>query len=154
MKISSTLATIGLQAGSALLGHCLGMLVHYPGRPPSIYTVLGLIAWSLMLVGAGITMFRRDSPEARRCRAVTVATAAYAAAVILWEPFLEPSQNNLCVPVVALVPLLFAIGELRSAHAWASLAGVTLFIFTCTAMLSSNARVCDAGSGFFAAWFE
>jgi hypothetical protein len=51
-----------------------------------------------------------------------------------------------------LVPFLLAIGHLVREQEWVSVAGLELFVFTSVAMLTSNAGVFDAGSGFFAWW--
>jgi hypothetical protein len=73
---------------------------------------------------------------------------AFAEWFVLWVHDIGP----LVRAALALAPLLLALGSLVRAHAWASVGGVTLFVFTGSAMLTSNSQYGDAGSGFFV-WF-
>ena len=154
MKGRLAMIATALQAGAVVLGFHFGAWIHYPGRPPNIYTVLALLGWFLMLAGAGQSVWNRHVEGARHRIVVTLAVVVYAGCTMLFEPFLEVGPRDLLIAVLVLVPFLLAIGDLVWARELLPLAGVTLFLFTSCAMLSSNARIYDAGSGFFGCWMS
>lgn len=143
----------GLQIGSVVLGHNWGVMIHYPGRPPSIYTACAKSAGLLMLGGIVASMLIRPQKTVKHRTGVCAAALVYSVGVVWCEPFLHVHQlSEMVVAALVQVPLLLAIGLLVRRQAWLSVAGVTLFVFTGCAMIASNANVCDAGSGFFSWW--
>jgi hypothetical protein len=147
------LVTFCLQAGSVVLGHFGGLMVHYPGRPPSVYTALAGLAALLMLGGVLASLAGRPTGNVRHRTGVAVVVLLYSVGVALWDPFLNVHQlAEVVVGALLLLPLLLAIGYLVRGEAWLTVAGVTLFVFTSSAMIASNANVIDAGSGFFGWW--
>lgn len=147
----SPFIVVGLQSGAVFLGHFCGVATHYPGRAPSGYTTFAMIA--SLLMACGVTTLHAAHTllgPSRRRTAVCVAVLLYSFAVVLWEPFLDVHRLSEVVrATLVLAPLLLTLGYLVRAEAWPSVAGVTLFVFTSSAMITSNANVSDAGSGFF-----
>jgi hypothetical protein len=154
MSMSRSLViTAALQLGAVVLGHFWGVAVHYPGRPPSAYTAGAQLAGLLMLGGAFGSLVSRPVKWAKYRTSVCIAALLYSLGVVLCEPFLDVHQpREIVVAVLVLVPLLMTVGYLVRGQAWASVAGVMLFVFTSSAMIASNANVSDAGSGFFSWW--
>lgn len=77
----------------------------------------------------------------------------YAVGVVWFEPFLNVHElGELVVAAVVLLPLLLALDYLVRVRMWVAVAGVALFVTTCSAMITSNASVSDAGTGFRAWW--
>ena len=72
----------------------------------------------------------------------------------LFEPFFIHQRSDILISVLVLVPPLLVVGELVRLRAWAVLAGTSLFLFTCRAMITSNARVRDAGSVSTSYWIS
>jgi len=143
----------GLQVGAVLIGYFWGVAVHYPGRPPSTYTFCAQLAGLLMLGGVFASLVGYPVEKARYRTSVCVASLLYSVGIVFCEPFLHVQQfSEIVVAALVLVPLLLALGYLVRGEAWLSLAGVTLVVFTSSAMIASNANVSDGGSGFFSWW--
>jgi hypothetical protein len=152
---SSVQIAVGLQAGSVGLGHLWGVAFHYPVRLPSVYTTSALIAGLLMLSGIFASLVSVTEERARHRTAVCIASLLYSVGVVWCEPFWRVHQvNEIVVAALVLVPLLLAIGYLVRGRAWASVAGVALFVFTSNVMIASNANSSVAGSGFFCSWIS
>lgn len=147
----SLLVSAGLQVGAVVLGHFWGVAVGAPGDPPTICTACALLAGLLILgdVVASLVLFSVE--KARERNRASVWSLLYLVGLVLWEPFLfvETIAGGV-VAAFVLVPLLLAIRRLLQRRAWVSLAGVTLFVLTSSAMLVSNAN--GARSGFFTYW--
>jgi hypothetical protein len=153
MRGRALFIALALQAGTVLLGYLFGVAVHYVGRPPSIYTACALLAGLWMLIGVGVSAASHPARGSRLRAAVRVGALVYASGVVRFEPFLHVhSHGEFLLAVLVLIPPLLAIAGLVRDRAWMSVAGVALFVFTCSAMLASNANVIDAGSGFWRWW--
>ena len=152
---SSVLIAVGLQAGAVGLGLLWGVAVDYPVRSPSVYTASAAIAGLLMLSGVFASLVSVPVEKASHRTAVCIASLLYSACVVLCEPFWRVHQiDEIVLAALVLVPLLLAIGYLVRGQAWASVAGVALFVFTSNVMIASNANSSVAGSGFFRSWIS
>lgn len=141
-----------LQASAVVIGYFCGVAIGYPGDAPSMYTVIAVIAGLLMLVGTFVAS-PRPVQEVKSNAAVCIASLLYSVGVIFGEPFYRvTSAHEIVAAAFVLVPLLFSINYLVHARAWVPVAGVTLFVFTCSAMIGSNANNRVHGSGFFSSW--
>jgi uncharacterized membrane protein YccC len=146
---------VGLQAGAVGLGLLWGVAFDCPVRSPSVYTASAFIAGLLMLSGVFASLLSVPVEKSRHRSAVCVASLLYSVGVVLFEPFWRVHQiDEIVVAALVLVPLLLAIGYLVRGHAWASVAGVALFVFTSNVMIASNANSSVAGSGFFRSWIS
>jgi hypothetical protein len=78
-----------VQAAAVILGGLWGRAMHYPGRPPTVYTALAVVAVLLMASGLvqSLVGFRRQ--ESRVVPAVAGCCLAYCVALVLFEPFLD-----------------------------------------------------------------
>jgi len=95
----------------------------------------------------------RDRENAEYRTGVCIASLLYSIGVVLREPFLDVHQlSEIVVAAFVLVPLLLAIAYLVRWRAWIAVAGIALFVVTSSAMIASNGKVNDAGSGFFGWW--
>jgi hypothetical protein len=142
-----------VQAVAVVAGGLWGRAIHNPGRPPTVYTALAVIAVLLMLTGLVRSLTGIRHEELGVPAAVDVSCLAYSVAVVLFEPFLDVHGLAAVVgAALVLVPLLLALAYLAWRRAWVSAAGVALFVFVSAAMLASNAGLSDAGSGFFSYW--
>jgi hypothetical protein len=149
----STFIAAGLQVGAVVVGSYWGVVIGDPGRPPSVYTRCAEAAGLLMLMGIIASLLGPAPEQARYRTAVCMAALLYALAVVVWEPFLDVrTPNALVVAGLAMVPLVAFLVYLVRVQAWLSVAGVTFFVFTGSAMIASNVCVSDAGSGFFLYW--
>ena len=150
---SSAVIAAGLQTGAVVLGYYWGAAIYCPRHAPSIYTACALLAVLVILVGASVALVRPRVVGTKYCATVSVMSLLYSVGVVLSEPFLHVSCYDQIIGVaLVLVPMLLAIDYLVRGHAWASVAGVTLFVFTSSAMIASNANASVAGSGFFSSW--
>jgi hypothetical protein len=153
MRDSFLLTAVGLEGGALILGDLWGREVGYPGRPPSVYTVYAHVASVLMLIGAFLSFLNRLKPRVKYSRAAVCAGSfLYGLGLVRFEPLLIHDETDVVVAYVVLIPLLVAAGYLLKVHAWISVAGITLFVFTSSAMITSNINVRDAGSGFHVWW--
>jgi hypothetical protein len=142
-----------LQVGTVALGWLYGIVVHYPGTPPNLYTGLAVIAGLIMAFGLAESLLRSSVEKTKHVSKVAGGCIVYSAFVVLSEPFeWVRDVGSIIVAVIAFAPLLLAVAYLVRRHAWVSAAGTSLFIFTCSAMFSSNVHVSDAGSGFIGYW--
>jgi hypothetical protein len=142
-----------VQATVVILGGLWGLAVHYPGRPPTAYTVLAVAAVLLVLVGSVASLRGRRAGAAGYPAAAGFGCLLYAVGVMLFEPFLLVGDLwAVAGAALVLVPLLLAFSYLCRCGAWVSAAGVALFVFASAAMFAGNAGVSDAGSGFFGYW--
>jgi hypothetical protein len=141
-----------LAAGALVAGHFWGVATHYPGRPPSEYTTFAYFAGAWMFVGIPVSMLAPPRQSAEPRTKACIATMGYSIGVVAFEPFLVHNGSDIVVAYVVLLPLLWAIVYLVRVHGWFSAVGITLFVLTCSAMITSNANVRDAGSGFFSWW--
>ncbi len=149
---ASLMIAAALQTSAVVLGYFVGTAIGYPGQAPSIYTVFALFAMLLMLVGI-FAALARQVEEAKYCTAVCMAVLLHSAGVIFGEPFFRVTMGDeIVVAALVLVPLLLSIEYLVRGRAWVSVTGVTLFVFTSSAMIGSNANNSVNGSGFFWSW--
>jgi hypothetical protein len=135
-----------LQTAAVLLGYFWGAAA---ASTPALYTVWALLAVLLMFVGA-VQACRGAEPK---YGVVSVIALLHSVGVIYCEPFLHFGHpDDFARVALVLAPLVFAIGYLARGRAWPSAAGVTLFVFTSSAMIGSNANNGVHGSGFFSSW--
>jgi hypothetical protein len=144
------LLTLSLQVAPVLLGYLFGNWVGYPGRPPTVYSWMALVA--LLLQAAGLLCPVPIRAAGKRGWARWV-VPCYAIAVVLGEPFMWlRDASDLAIAAALLLPLLLVVWPLVRSRAWVQAAGVALLVFTSVAMMTSNASIRDAGSGFLAYW--
>jgi hypothetical protein len=147
------LIVAAVQAATVILGGLWGRTMHYPGRPPTVYTALAVVAVLLMASGLLRSLVGLRRQESCIVPAVGGSCLAYCVALVLLEPFLEGRELAAVIQAaLMLVLLLLAFSYLARRGVWASAAGVALFVFASAAMLAGNAGVSDAGSGFFTYW--
>lgn len=147
------LVIAAIQANAVILGGLLGRALHYPGRPPTLYTALAVFAVLLLLAGFVGSLIDPQADKSRHPAAAGGGCLAYAFGVMLVEPFLfVHGLAAVSLAALVLVPLLLALSYLARCQAWVSVAGVTLFVFASSAMLAGNAGLSHSGSGFFAWW--
>lgn len=153
MGIGRRLGVVAVQAAAVILGGLWGRAVHYPGRPPTAYTVLAAVAAVLVLAGLLASLAGRRAGEAGHPAVAAGGCLVYMTGVVLFEPFLfVGSPPAVAAAALVLAPLLLAVSYLVRCRAWLSAAGVVLFVLVSAAMLAGNTGVSDAGSGFLSYW--
>jgi hypothetical protein len=153
----SRLTLIGgcLAAVAVVSGHYWGLYGHYPGRPPTVYTYIALIACGLMFLDLVSLMDPLQGGIPFRVKASMLGSSAYAASVVVCEPFLLVHHAEAIVnATLVLLPMVLAIIYLVRLQVWVSAGAMSLFVLACSAMLASNFSARDSGSGFFSYWIS
>jgi hypothetical protein len=141
----------GLQIGAVFLGFFSGLRIGFVGWPPSVYTREAGLAGVLMLAGAILSLLTKNAASVKFRNEACVGVLGYSVVIVIFEPFLIKNTDitQEISAALMLVPLLLAIPYLLRAAAWLSAAGVTLFVFTSSSMLTSNTHHLFKESGFF-----
>lgn len=140
-------------ACTVVLGIGWGWYVHFPGRPPTIYTHTALLSLALLAVRLCRTPYRGVIATNQRDAWVCGVLAVCIVGVMLLDPFLMLG-NPLEMAMAALVLNVFILidafmvyeGDIMGACA------ASLFLATCIAMITSNLTTSDSGSGFLTSW--
>lgn len=153
MRYVQFFVATGLQVGAVVLGFYWGIGKDYVGRPPSIYTALAEIAGLFMFAGIILSLVTKTVPGVTYLTWVCIGTLGYSIIVVLLEPFLFAHNNQVYAAPLLLAPQLLTIPYLVRAGRWVSVVGVTLFVFTSSAMIATNSYYIYSSSGFFK-WIE
>jgi hypothetical protein len=153
MRFVPTAVVAVLQTAAVVLGNRFGVAVHWPGRPPNVYTPLALAAATLLLLGLFGSVIRAALDLRPRAPWACAAAVSLMAWAVVAEPFLPGPAGNKVTLAVATVGAAVATSLQLARHGhYLSAAGLVLFDFIGVAMLSSNLNVRDGGAGFLGWW--
>jgi hypothetical protein len=130
MRGTRTAIAAALAIGTLLWGWCAGIQIHYPGRPPTIYTTLACFAVVILIVGALVSVALNRMGRIASHPWVCCGLVPYAVVTIYFEPFLSVHElGEIAMALGFLGPGVLVIFLLVHREEWVSLLGALLFLF-------------------------